>query len=119
MAVKGIARSLKTRQIDVQIISCSVDGTATTPAATGMDAKFIQSVADNGTGSYTITILDGQAAQANLVPIGIVPLTSGRIGRVSAVSKTAITVTFVNDAGAAADSDFILTFMHRKYGTNL
>jgi len=118
---KGIARSIKSRQIGTTLISISVDGTATTPAAGGMDARFIGSVVDNGAGDYTINIAPGLAAQADIVPVGVVATTADRVCRVSAVTKTSIRVVCRSVAGspAAADSDFVLTFFHREYGTNL
>jgi len=118
---KGIARSIKSRQIGTTFISVSVNGTATTPVAGGMDAKFIGSVVDNGAGDYTINIAPGLAAQADLVPVGIVPTTADISCRVSAVTKTSIRVVCrsIAAAPAAADCDFVISFFHRTYGTNL
>lgn len=121
MAVKGISRSLKSRQINVTQISVSVNGTATTPVAGGMDAKFISSIVDNGTGDYTINIQPALVGQADIVPVGIVPTTADRVCHVTVVSKSSIRVLCRSVAGspAAADADFVISFLHRLYGTNL
>lgn len=121
MAVKGISRSLKSRQIAVTQISVTVNGTATTPVAGGMDAKFIDSVVDNNTGDYTINIQPALVGQADIVPVGIVPSTADVVCRVTAVTKSSIRVVCRSVAGspAAADCDFTITFLHRLYGTNL
>ena len=110
---------MKTRQIDVTQVSVLVTGTAVTPAATGMDAKFIGSVTDNGTGDYTIAVAAGQKAQADLVPVGIVSVTPGVTAAVTAVSEDSLTVECLNNTGAPIDADIYVTFLHRKYGTNL
>jgi hypothetical protein len=118
---KGIVRSIKSRQIAVTLVSISVNGTATTPVPGGMDARFIGSIVDNGAGDYTINLAAGLAAQADIVPVGVVPTTADRVCRVSAVTRSSIRVVCrsVTGAPANADSDFVLTFFHREYGTNL
>lgn len=118
---KGIARSIKSRQIGTTLISISVNGTATTPAAGGMDARFIGSVVDNNTGDYTINLAPGLAGQADIVPVGVVASTADVVCRVTAVTKSSIRVVCRSVAGtpAAADADIVLTFFYREYGTNL
>lgn len=116
---KGIARSIKSRQIGTTLISVSVNGTAATPVAGGMDARFIGSVVDNGAGDYTINLAAGLAGQADIVPVAVIPSTAGIIPSVSAVTKSSIRVVCENDAGVATDADLIITFFHRTYGTNL
>lgn len=117
----SVARSIKSRQIGSTLITITVNGTAVTPVAGGPDARFISSITDNGTGDYTITLAAGQAAQADLVPVGIVHSTADRSARVSAVTKNTIRVVCrsIIAAPAAADSDFTITFIHRSYATNL
>jgi len=117
----SVARSIKSRQIGSTLITITVNGTAGTPVAGGPDARFIGSIVDNGTGDYTINLAAGQAAQADLVPVGIVPSTADRSARVSAVTKSSIRVICRSIAGspAAADADITISFLHRSYATNL
>jgi hypothetical protein len=90
-------------------LQISVDGTAGTPAATGPDAMFIDSITDNGTGSYTITLKES----AKIAPFvtGLVSLTDQAIGRVTATTVSSITVQWDDPAtGAAKDADFNIQF---------
>lgn len=102
--IASLVRSLKCRQIGQVQLNISVDGTASTPSATGPDANFVSSVTDNGTGSYTITFKES----AKIAPFcsGIVPLTARAIGRVSASTVNSITVVFLKDDNTAMDADF-------------
>lgn len=87
-------------------MNISVSGTASTPAASGPDSAFIQSITDNGTGSYTITFKE----PAKIAPFvtGIVGLTADTTFIVSAVTTSSITVTCKSVAAspAAKDADF-------------
>lgn len=104
----GQRRSMKSRQPGMVEISCIISGTAGTPAASGQDASFIESVTDNGVGSYTIKIKD--KAQMDLVVKGLVSFTARAILRVSAVDEQNITVVALRDDNTAMDADFGLTF---------
>ena len=105
----SLKRSLQCRQVGAILMNCSVDGTAGTPVASGLDEKFIESVVDNGAGDYTITVKE--AAKQNLIPAGIVSLTDGAILSVSAVTPSSISVIAVDDTGASVDADFIISWI--------
>jgi len=104
----SLLRSMKCRQVGSVIMSVSISGTAATPAASGTDAMFIDSVVDNGVGDYTISVKE--AAKQNLEPVGIVSLTPGAILSVSAVTSDSITIASEDAAAAALDADFIILF---------
>ncbi len=100
----SLLRSLKCRQVGQVQLNVAVNGTAATPVASGPDASFVLSVVDGGVGLYTVNFKES----AKLAPFvtGLVPLTTGVIGYVTAVTVSSITVQFKNAAGAATDSDF-------------
>lgn len=104
--IASILRTLKCRQVGQVQMQISVNGTATTPVASGPDAMFIKSITDNGTGSYTITFKE--AAKANPFVSGVVLLTADCSHSVTAVTKDSITIEFksVEDVPAAKDADF-------------
>lgn len=101
---KSAQTAKRCRQIELYEIFISVDGTAATPAASGIDAKAIDSVQDLGTGNYKINFKD--KSPQNVVVGGIVNLTAARVGRVTAVDQSSATVQFTDLAGVAADADF-------------
>ena len=96
--------SKRCRQIEFFEIFISVNGTAVTPAASGIDQKAVASVQDLGAGNYKINLKD-KSPQA-IVPGGIVLATAARIGRVTAADESSITLQFTNLSGVAADADF-------------
>lgn len=103
--INSLKRALQCRQVGQVQMNISVNGTATTPVASGPDAFFIQSITDGGTGLYTITFKEA----AKIAPFvsGLVSLTDQAIGRVTAVTTSSITVQFDNPAtGSPADADF-------------
>ena len=53
-----------------------------------------------------------EPSRLDLVVDALIPVTSGIILRVSAVTKDSVTITAVNGAGAAADADFYLGLVH-------
>ena len=104
--IASLTRSLKCRQVGQVQMNISVNGTATTPVASGPDAMFIKGITDNGTGSYTIEFKE--AAKANPFVSGVVPLTADCSFSVTAVTKSSITIEFksVEATPAAMDADF-------------
>ncbi len=103
--IYSLLRSLKCRQVGLVQMQISVNGTAGTPAASGPDAAFIDSITDNGAGSYTITFKE--AAKIAPFVTGLVPLTDKANGRVTATTVSSITVQFDDStSGAALDADF-------------
>jgi hypothetical protein len=103
--INSLKRALKSRQVGQTQMNISVDGTAGTPAASGPDAFFIESITDGGAGLYTITFKEA----AKIAPFvsGLVSLTDLANGRVTAVTVSSITVQFDNStSGAAMDADF-------------
>ena len=105
--IRSIRRGLKSRQPGMVEICFSVNGTGATPAASGQDAAFVQSVVDNGTGDYTITLKE--KALQNLVLKGLVSSTARAVLRASAVSTDSVTVTALRDDNTAMDADFSIT----------
>lgn len=99
-------RSMKSRQPGTVEILVNISGAAATPAASGQDAMFVESVTDNGVGSWTVK-LKAKSLQ-NLSPKGLVALTADAILCITAVTQDSITVTAVNGAGAAKDANFAL-----------
>jgi hypothetical protein len=104
---KSAQTAKRCRQIEFYEIFISVNGTATTPIASGIDAKAIASVTDLGTGNYRINLVD--KSPQNVVVGGIVNLTAARVGRVTAVAQDSVTVQFTNLSAVAADADFTLS----------
>jgi hypothetical protein len=110
MSVKAMSRSLKSRQVGLKKLYVSVNGTAATPVASGLDAKFVESVTDHGTGDYTIKLK--LPAQADLIPDGIASKTANASGVVDAVNKQEITLNFFDEAGDPVDADFNLGIIY-------
>lgn len=102
----SMKRGLKCRQPGMVELCFSISGTAGTPAASGQDAMFVESVVDNGTGDYTITLK--QKALLDLVVKGLVSFTARANLRVSAVDEQTITVVSLRDDNTALDADFSL-----------
>ena len=101
---KSAQTAKRCRQIEFYEIFISVNGTAVTPAASGIDAKAVASVEDLGAGNYKIN-LNNKSPQY-VVVAGIVNLTADVVGRVTAVDQESVTVQFEDLASAAADADF-------------
>ena len=108
----SIKRTLKSRQIGLVQTYHLIDGTAGTPADSGLDKAYVESVEDNGTGSWTVNFIE--PARLDVVPLGLVSLTEGAIIHVAALDKKSITVDAVDDAGAPVDADFALSVGHMK-----
>lgn len=98
--MSSMVRTLKSRQIGMVQTFHLISGTAGTPADSGYDRAFVDSVTDNGTGSYTIDFK--QAARQNLHIAGIVAVTPGAILSVSAIDKDSVTITSNSNAGVEA-----------------
>jgi hypothetical protein len=92
------------RQIEFYEIFIAVNGTATTPTASGIDAKAVASVQDLGAGNFRIVLKDKSPQE--VVVGGIVLATAGRVGRVTAKDQESVTLQFTNLSGVAADADF-------------
>lgn len=106
----SIKRAQKSRQIGMVLSMHLISGTAGTPADSGDDEYFVDSIVDNGTGSYTINFKE--AARRDLHVIGLVPVTAERIMSVSAIDESSVTVRAEDAAGAQADADFYITVNH-------
>lgn len=108
--INSLKRSQQCRQVGQVALNIAVSGTAVTPAASGPDAFFVQSVTDGGSGLYTITFKE--ASKINLHVQGLVSLTDQAIGRVTAVTTSSVTVQFDDPAtGLAKDADFNLSVL--------
>lgn len=104
--IRSLKRALNCRQVGQVQLNISVDGTATTPSASGPDSKFVESITDNGTGDYTITLKE--AAHATLHVSSIVLSTSDATAYVFAVTSSTVRIRARSVAGspAAKDVDF-------------
>ena len=102
----SLLRSPKVRQVGQVELNISINGTATTPVASGPDAIFVQSITDNGTGDYTITLKE--PAKMNLHVSSIVLATADATAIVFAVTTQTVQVKAksVASSPAAKDVDF-------------
>ena len=104
----SLLRSPKCRQVGQIELNISIDGTATTPAASGPDAAFIQSVVKNSTGNYTITLKE--PAKQNLHISSIVSMTAdaSSIALATLTPKLSFSIVSKSVAGSpvAKDIDF-------------
>jgi len=102
----SLLRGLKCRQVGQIQINLSINGTATTPVASGPDASFVASVEDLGTGNFKINFKE----PAKLAPFvtGLVSLTADATIQVTAVTVNSVTVLAKSVAAspAAKDVDF-------------
>lgn len=112
----SLLRSPKCRQVGQIELNISVNGTATTPVASGPDAAFVSSITDNGTGDYTITLKE--KAKMNLFVSSLVLATADSSIIVFAVSTNTVQVKAKSVAGspAAKDVDFSIAI---KYADQL
>ncbi len=99
----------KCRQIDLFEAYFSVNGTAGTPAASGLDALAILSVEDLGTGNYKLNFKD--KAQRALIVKAIVPATASRVWAVTASDASSVTLQFKNLSGVNSDADFNISVL--------
>jgi hypothetical protein len=108
----SLLRSPKVRQVGQIALHISVNGTATTPVASGPDAVFVQSITDNGTGDYTITLKE--SAKMNLVVSSIALATADATAYAFAVTKNTVQIKARSVAGspAAKDVDFTVTIQY-------
>jgi hypothetical protein len=102
----SLLRSPKCRQIGQIELNLSIDGVAATPVASGPDAAFVESIADGGTGIYTITFKE--PAKSNLHVSAITSITARAGFHVAAVTKSSVTIHVLNDANVAIDAQFNL-----------
>lgn len=102
----SLSANKQCRQLDLYEVNITVDGTAGTPAASGIDANAIASITDLGTGNYKINFVD-KAARA-IQTIAIVAATASRVIAQTASDQTSVTVQARNLSGNAADSDFAI-----------
>lgn len=106
----SIKRTLKSRQIGLVKTYHLISGTAGTPADSGLDKAFISAITDNGTGDYTITVLE--PSRLDLVIDSIVGVTSKTVFNVSAVTTSTVRILAFSDAGVAKDADFYISLVH-------
>ena len=108
----SLLRSPKCRQVGQIELNISVNGTATTPVASGPDAAFVASITDNGTGDYTITLKE--AAKLNLHVASIVVATADSTIIPFAVTTSTVQVKAksVASSPAAKDVDFNIQIIY-------
>lgn len=101
----SLLRGLKVRQVGQISLNISVNGTATTPVASGPDAAFVLSVQDLGLGNYKINLKE--SAKMNLHVSSLLALTADSTIIVTAADKSSVTVQAKSVAAspAAKDSD--------------
>lgn len=104
--LRSLKRGMKCRQPGVVEVLVNISGTAGAPAASGQDAAFVESVVDNGVGSWTINFKE--KSLQTISPKSVLALTADAILAVTAVTNQSVTVTAVNGVGAAKDADFAL-----------
>lgn len=106
--INSLKRSQQCRQVGQVVLNISINGTGSTPAASGPDAFFVQSVTDNGTGDYTITLKE--ASKINLHVASIALATSDATAYVFAVTTSTVQIKCRSVAGspAAKDADISL-----------
>jgi hypothetical protein len=104
--INSLKRNLQCRQVGQVQLNLSVNGTATTPVASGPDAAFVSSVQDLGTGNYKINFKE----PAKIAPFcsGLVLLTADSTIQVTASTVDSITVLAKSVASSpvAKDVDF-------------
>lgn len=107
---KGIRKAIISNNPKIRKVLCTVNGTAGTPAATGLDASQILSVTDNSAGNYTIILKYPFNPNSSALPIGMVTsLTDSVSARVAAVAYDRVTVAcWDTTSGVATDCDFNL-----------
>lgn len=109
--LNSLKRNKQVRQIGQVELNISVDGTATTPSASGPDANIVSSITDNGTGDYTITL--AEPSKMNLHVSSIVLSTADASIIVFSVDKSTVRVKAKSVAGspAAKDVDFSIQIL--------
>ena len=104
--INSLKRNLQCRQVGQVQLNLSVNGTATTPVASGPDAAFVSSVQDLGTGNYKINFKE----PSKIAPFcsGLVLLTADASIIVTASTVDSITVQAKSVAASpiAKDVDF-------------
>jgi len=83
-----------------RLVAFKIDGTGTASILIGSKDG---SLADNGTGDYTIT-LDKPFARAPIVVA--TPITAGCVAEIASASASAIQILLKDTAGVAKDGDF-------------
>lgn len=99
----SLIRGLKCRQVGQIQLNISVDGTVTTPVASGPDAAFVQSVEDLGTGNYKITLKE--SAKSALHISGVACLTADATVQIVATDTSSVTVLAKSVASTPAAKD--------------
>jgi hypothetical protein len=109
--INSLKRSVQCRQVGQVKLNISINGTATTPVASGPDAFFVESVTDLGTGNYRIKLKE--AAKINLHVAALVLATSDSTIIPTVVSTQEVTVQARSVAGspAAKDVDFSIEIL--------
>ena len=102
----SLLRSLKCRQVGQIELNISVNGTAGTPVASGPDAAFVQSITDNGTGDYTITLKESAKMTLHVSSIVCATADSTIIPFAVTVNTIQVKAKSVAAAPAAKDVDF-------------
>jgi hypothetical protein len=110
--ISSMVRSLKSRQIGLVTTYHIISGTAGTPADSGFDSAYVQSVTDNGTGDYTITFK--APARQDIHIAGIISHTAGVVWNIEAVDEQTVQITFFDctDGTTPVDAIFSMTCVH-------
>lgn len=98
----GFARSVKSPQRLMRIMSAKVDGTGTA-ALSGTCANDM-ALTDNGTGDYTLTF---DVAYERAPEVVVTPLTADAVPRIAAVAVDSVQILMRKASdGTAIDADF-------------
>lgn len=94
------------RQRKPRMLSFIVDGTGT--AAIG-EGKYHATLTDNGTGDYTLTLVE--PAQRAIVVVGCICATATAYAEVSATTSSTVRILTKTNGNAAVDAIFHLTII--------
>lgn len=107
----SIKRVLKSRQIGLVQTFHLISGTAGTPADSGADSMFVDSITDLGAGSWKVNF-KGKSLR-DIAVAGIAEVTAGIKVRVAAIDKESITFAAEDmSSGVATDCDFYFSCIH-------
>lgn len=107
--LNSIKRPIKARQIGLVTTYHLISGTAATPADSGLDSLFVESVQDLGVGSYKINF---KASSRKDIHVQVSSVTAGMIISHAAADKSSVTIAVRDAGGLAADADFSMTCIH-------
>lgn len=114
---RGIRKAIVNNNPKTRWISVSVDGSAVTPEAMGMDKSQIKEVIDNGAGNYTLILKYPFNLENKEAPMSLAGSLDNGIGaRVVATAHDRVTVETFDTATKAATDGAFTVMMHGNDG---